>query len=121
MSDATCSVEGCDRKAVARALCMMHYQRMRGKRPLMVDLPETVTCASCLDQFKPKNLQQKYCSRQCGVNLRVREHLGYPGPIARQRVCEACDATFDRSRRQKFCSPKCAQFAGSLARDISRR
>lgn len=118
MAKSTCTEAGCGRDVAGRGLCMMHYQRMRAGRPLQLELP-TRACESCLAEFKPKTIQQKHCTRQCGANFASRRARGYLEPVPKTRICEVCDVQFTRTGRsaQKYCSLKCGQAARSWARD----
>lgn len=121
MEDRTCSVEGCDWKSVADALCSIHYgrrrrhgdplvppQRIRGGRPCTVE--------GCDQRANAKGL--------CPTHyLRVRR-TGEPGDLlahSDERLCGYCETPFPPNDvRHKYCGEECSATAKSL-REAYRR
>lgn len=84
MSQSTCSINGCDRKAVGHGYCNKHYKRWRktGDPGIAGDLPQR-TPAPCIVAGcnKPKRVRG-YCQLHYS---RVLRH-GHPGELERIRI-----------------------------------
>lgn len=70
-------------------------------------------CARCGTVFAPRNVRQRYCSKQCCHQAQ------YPGVAA--GVCAQCRATYTPyTRRQVYCGVRCSD-AAAVARKRQRR
>lgn len=89
--DRLCSVEGCERRYLARGLCDMHYQRLRLKGDVGSAAPQPAErpCEVCGELFKPYRQHVRTCSRTCYNKL--------PERIAANR---AADARPERQQRK---------------------
>jgi hypothetical protein len=94
---------------------MLHYQRDHRGKP--VNLPDALTCPSCLVEFKPKIATQRYCTRKCSASRNSRRSRGYLAPVPRVRNCEYCGEIFTRPTGRGnplYCSTQCAKVAVSI-------
>ena len=118
---ATCKVEGCERKILARKMCGSHYSQWHhtegGKE-------RTYTCTGCGNEYttrrKPRG-DARFCSAPCQLSwmntdeeVKARQAEGFleyvenlPPDI---RECAECSAGYDyRIRVSEYCSLECSR------------
>ena len=130
-----CTIDGCERKFLARGLCSMHYNAAHRKPNPVAEFQ----CAECGTTFtkeraRANRYKNLYCSLLCRDNHRHREvrlsrsqvqvykprplwhtahHAYRPAPEPRAFVsgsCRKCSAQFvDRQVSAVFCSALCAR------------
>lgn len=60
MTHRTCDMDGCERKHVARGLCLAHWKRQHGKPTRYV-----ITCETCGKSHASKRSTGRFCSDEC--------------------------------------------------------
>ena len=127
---ATCKVEGCERKILARKMCGPHYgewHRTEGGRE------RTYTCTECGNEYttrrKPRG-DGRFCTRDCQLAYIARDEqsavkriqtmisMGLVHPIE-ARECAHCKGEFmGRASESKYCSAECSgEYMRKLALD----
>lgn len=120
MAKRICSIDDCEKVALARGLCSAHYQRWwaTGDPEPKNVFTECAWCGSDLDGSHPL---RQYCSNRCRGRA---DHSRRAGLVSERRKaetrrvlgstvkqCKQCDEEFTpaRSMAQQFCSKKCGR------------
>ena len=97
----TCSAEGCDRDAVTKGMCRMHYDR-EWKRRTRAAYRKTLryVCLCCDQEFTPSRAGVKYCDdKECRDVAALSKGTLAPGtvlhpPRTDKRLCLKCEQPF---------------------------
>lgn len=121
----TCTIEGCNRRVLARGFCAPHYSTWhRAQRKY------TVTCPQCGKTTRVERAGNKYCSRRCSaINAVIasgrkplnKQLVVYTGPAftrpaihvkTKNRLtsgqCRVCMTWFISTHADVTCSPECS-------------
>ena len=130
---ATCKVEGCERKILARKMCSSHYgqwHRTEGGKE------RTYTCTGCGNEYTTRRKPQgsgRFCSTPCqqlwmrtDEATQARKLQGYLEHVEKLpptiRECEVCSVEYDyRIRVSKYCSAACRGEAARARRSDLRK